>query len=72
VPRSPTTLERKGASATATAVDRSFYKDTAMITSLTSFGWAKNGNCIGNDYAYRTDTQDALSFLYDMLSQCSK
>jgi len=40
-----------------------FYKDTNLIVSVTSFGWAKNGNCIGNDFNYRTDTEDALEFL---------
>jgi hypothetical protein len=44
-----------------------FYKDTNLVVSVTSFGWAKNGHCVGNDFNYRTDTQDALDFLDDIL-----
>ena len=40
-----------------------FYKDTNIIVSVTSFGWAKNGNCIGNDFNYRTDIAPAQDFL---------
>ncbi|OGO19662.1 MAG: hypothetical protein A2Z14_10495 [Chloroflexi bacterium RBG_16_48_8] len=48
-----------------------FFKDTNLIVAVTSFGWAKNGNCIGNDYNYRMDIPDALDFLYDILNKYS-
>lgn len=40
-----------------------FYQDTNIVVSVTSFGWAKNGNCIGNDFNYRTDIAAAQDFL---------
>ncbi|MCC2616065.1 S1 family peptidase [Aestuariibacter halophilus] len=46
-----------------------FFKDSNMVVAVTSFGWAKNGNCVGNDFNYRTDTDAARSFLDDVLSQ---
>jgi len=46
-----------------------FYKDTNLVVGVTSFGWAKNGNCVGNDFSYRTDTQDALDFLNGILAE---
>lgn len=46
-----------------------FYKDTDMVVAVTSFGWAKNGNCIGNDFNFRTDTPPAINFLEDVLDQ---
>ncbi|AWL11945.1 hypothetical protein HMF8227_01470 [Saliniradius amylolyticus] len=46
-----------------------FYKETNLVVSVTSFGWAKNGNCVGNDFNYRTDTTDAISFINDVLVQ---
>lgn len=46
-----------------------FWKETNIVVSVTSFGWAKNGNCIGNDFNYRTDTQEAQEFISNVLSQ---
>jgi hypothetical protein len=46
-----------------------FYKDTNMVVSVTSFGWAKNNNCVGNDFNYRMDTQDALDFVEGVLAE---
>jgi hypothetical protein len=46
-----------------------FYKDTNTLVAVTSFGWAKNGNCVGNDFNYRTDTASAQDFIDDILSQ---
>ena len=46
-----------------------FYKDTNMIVAVTSFGWAKNGNCVGNDFSYRTDTQNAIDFIQGVLAE---
>lgn len=40
-----------------------FYKDTNVVVAVTSYGWAKNSNCVGNDFNYRTDTPDAMEFL---------
>lgn len=45
-----------------------FYQDTSVIVSVTSFGWAKNGNCVGNDFNYRTDIPPAQDFLNLMLA----
>jgi len=36
---------------------------------VTSFGWAKNGNCVGNDFSYRTDTQNAIDFIQGVLAE---
>lgn len=46
-----------------------FYADTNMVVAVTSFGWAKNQNCVGNDFSYRTDTTDAQDFLEDVLEE---
>jgi len=46
-----------------------FYKDTTLVVSVTSFGWAKNGNCVGNDFNYRTDTRDAIDFIQSVLEE---
>jgi len=43
-----------------------FFQDTNILVSVTSFGWAKNGNCVGNDFNYRTDTPAAQDFI-DMI-----
>lgn len=40
-----------------------FFQETNIIVSVTSFGWAKNGNCVGNDFNYRTDIPPAQEFL---------
>jgi hypothetical protein len=40
-----------------------FYADTQIIVTVTSFGWAKNNNCIGNDFNYRLDLPSSLEFL---------
>lgn len=40
-----------------------FFQDTNLVVSVTSYGWAKNNNCVGNDFNYRTDSQDAIDFL---------
>lgn len=44
-----------------------FYKDTQIVVAVTSFGWAKNGNCIGNDFNYRTDIPASRDWLDDIL-----
>lgn len=44
-----------------------FFQKTNIIVSVTSFGWAKNGNCVGNDFNYRTDIPPAQEFLNMML-----
>jgi hypothetical protein len=46
-----------------------FYKNSNLIVTVTSFGWAKNNNCIGNDFNYRLDIPDALDFLYGVLDK---
>ena len=46
-----------------------FYKDTNMVVAVTSFGWAKNSNCVGNDFNYRTDIPAAQDFLEDILAE---
>lgn len=40
-----------------------FFKDTNIVVSVTSFGWAKNGNCVGNDFNFRTDLPSAQDFI---------
>lgn len=40
-----------------------FFADTEIIVAVTSFGWAKNGNCVGNDFNFRMDIPPALDFL---------
>ncbi|RPI20778.1 MAG: hypothetical protein EHM57_07480 [Actinobacteria bacterium] len=44
-----------------------FYKDTQTVVAVTSFGWAKNGNCIGNSFFYRTDIAASQDFLEEVL-----
>lgn len=44
-----------------------FYKDTQMVVAVTSFGWAKGGHCIGNDFNFRTDIPSAQAFLEEVL-----
>jgi hypothetical protein len=46
-----------------------FYKDSDIVVAVTSFGWAKNGNCVGNDFNFRTDIPAALDFLADVLGE---
>lgn len=46
-----------------------FFQETNIIVAVTSFGWAKNGNCIGNDFNFRTDVPSAQSFLTDVLDE---
>ncbi|WP_375204018.1 S1 family peptidase [Hyphococcus sp.] len=46
-----------------------FYKNTNLVVAVTSFGWAKNGNCVGNDFNYRTDIPDAQDFLDGVLAE---
>ena len=46
-----------------------FFEDGNMIVAVTSFGWAKGGNCVGNDFNYRMDIPDALDFLYEVLDE---
>ncbi|MEX1280697.1 MAG: trypsin-like serine protease, partial [Acidimicrobiia bacterium] len=46
-----------------------FYQDTNVIVSVTSFGCAKNGNCVGNDFNYRTDIPAAQDFIEDVLAE---
>lgn len=45
-----------------------FFQDTETVVAVTSFGWAKNSNCVGNDFNYRTDIMPALDFLENILS----
>lgn len=44
-----------------------FFQDTNIVVSVTSFGWAKNGNCVGNDFNFRTDVPAAQDFLSEIL-----
>jgi hypothetical protein len=44
-----------------------FYQDTQTVVAVTSFGWAKNGNCIGNSFFYRTDIAASQEFLEEVL-----
>lgn len=46
-----------------------FFQDTNLLVAVTSFGWAKNGNCVGNDFNYRTDTPPAQEFINSILDQ---
>ena len=46
-----------------------FFQDTSILVAVTSFGWAKNGNCVGNNFNYRTDTPPAREFIEGILSQ---
>jgi len=45
-----------------------FYKDTNLTVAVTSFGWAKNGYCVGNDFNFRLDIPTAQNFINDVLS----
>lgn len=45
-----------------------FYQDTNLVVAVTSFGWAKNGNCVGNDFNFRTDVDAARSFIDAILA----
>jgi secreted trypsin-like serine protease len=40
-----------------------FFGDTNMTVAVTSFGVAKNGHCVGNDFNFRLDTPVAQDFL---------
>jgi secreted trypsin-like serine protease len=40
-----------------------FFGDTNVVVSVTSFGWAKNGHCVGNDFNFRLDTPLAQEFV---------
>jgi hypothetical protein len=40
-----------------------FFADTQIVVTVTSFGWAKHDNCIGNDFNYRLDLPSSLEFL---------
>ena len=44
-----------------------FFQDTNLVVAVSSFGRAKNGHCIGNDFHFRTDVPAAQSFLDDVL-----
>lgn len=44
-----------------------FFRNGSMVVAVTSFGWAKNGYCVGNQFHYRVDTPDALDFIYEQL-----
>lgn len=46
-----------------------FFKNSNIVVVVTSFGWAKNNNCIGNDFNCRTDIPDAQDFIYDVLAE---
>jgi secreted trypsin-like serine protease len=46
-----------------------FFGDTNTTVSVTSFGWAKNGHCVGNDFNFRLDTPVAQDFLNWVLGQ---
>lgn len=46
-----------------------FYKETNLLVAVTSFGWAKNGNCVGNDFNFRTDIPAAQDFINAVLAQ---
>lgn len=46
-----------------------FYQETSIIVSVTSFGWAKNGNCVGNDFNFRTDIPAAQDFITAVLAE---
>ena len=46
-----------------------FFKETNIVVAVTSFGWAKNGNCVGNDFNYRTDIPPAQDFLNMVLEE---
>jgi hypothetical protein len=48
-----------------------FFQDSNLVVAVTSFGWAKNGNCVGNDFNYRTDVPEAQEFLMDVLEEYS-
>lgn len=45
-----------------------FFKDTNIVVSVTSFGWAKNNNCVGNDFNFRTDVPAAQDFIHGILA----
>ncbi len=45
-----------------------FFADTNIVVAVTSYGWAKNGNCIGNDFNFRTDVPAAQDFLADVFA----
>lgn len=46
-----------------------FFQNTQIVVAVTSFGWAKNDYCIGNDYSFRLDTRVAHDFLLPILRQ---
>lgn len=49
-----------------------FYKDSNMTVAVTSFGWAKNDNCVGNDFNFRLDIPTAQDFIYGILASYGK
>ena len=44
-------------------------EDPNMTVAVTSFGWAKNGNCVGNDFNFRLDIPPAQDFIYEILAE---
>jgi secreted trypsin-like serine protease len=46
-----------------------FFGDTNMTVAVTSFGVAKNGHCVGNDFNFRLDTPVAQDFLNWVMSE---
>ena len=49
-----------------------FFKDSNKLVAVTSFGIAKNGYCVGNDFNYRTDISVAADFVAEMLEKYSQ
>jgi hypothetical protein len=46
-----------------------FFIDSNLIVAMTSFGWAKNNNCVGNDINNRMAIPDALGFPHEVIDK---
>jgi hypothetical protein len=44
-----------------------FFEDSNLLVSVTSFGWAKNGHCVENDFNFRTGIPAARDFILGVL-----
>jgi hypothetical protein len=45
-----------------------FFRNGSKVVAVVSFGWMKNGHCVGNEFQYRIDTDHTLAFLETVLA----
>lgn len=62
-------MDPESARSPSTTFDGGSDLDTNLLVSVTSFGWAKNGHCVGNDFNFRTDIPAAHTFISDVLEE---